>query len=302
LSSFPPRAVAVKGPISNVGVRLVGGLGNQMFGAAAALAVAAREDSFVNFDVSELSGSSKWGRRYELAPFGLNASIRPEPVHRSITTLLNRRRRDVPFDWRGKIWRERHFHYDSSFESACGDVYLIGYFQSPKYFSPIAAQIREAFSRPKLLSEAGKVVVELARGEDSVAVHVRRGDYVQNPKATAHHGILGGDYYQRAIDLISRVVGRPRLFVVSDEPEAARSLLSTYPNAQFVSGTTMIDDMLLISSCRHRIIANSSFGWWGAWLDARLDGITIAPRAWFSREQMTRTYTGDLLPESWLLM
>jgi hypothetical protein len=302
LPNSASSASVVKAPVSTVCVRLVGGLGNQMFGAAAALAIASRQASCVDFDLSELSGSSKWGRRYELGPFGLHANVRPEPARASMTSFLNRRYRDVPRDWRGEVWRERYFHYDPAFEEARGDVYLIGYFQSPKYFAPIATQVREAFGRFDLLSKVGRGLIELARGEDSVAVHVRRGDYVLNPKATAHHGVLGNDYYRPALDLISRVVDCPRLFVVSDDPEAARSMLSTYPNAQFVSGTTALDDMFLISACRHRIIANSSFGWWGAWLDPRIDSITVAPRAWFSREQMTKTYTGDLLPEGWILV
>lgn len=286
-------------------VRLVGGLGNQMFGAAAAMAVAQRLHGSAEFDLSSFdpSSGSKWVRRYELEPFRLPARVFAQPPRDPwLQKLVGKRRREVPPGWKGSVWRERAFHYDASFEDIRASVYLIGYFQSPRYFEQISDRVRRGFSLEPLLSAEGKRLAGIARGEDSVAVHVRRGDYVANPKATAHHGIMGADYYRRAIDIVGRIVARPRLIVISDDPAAARELLSAFPDAHFVTGTTHFDDMHLISACRHRIIANSSFSWWGAWLDGRLGGITIAPRAWLSREQMLKTYIGDLLPQGWLLV
>ena len=100
---------------------------------------------------------------------------------------------------------------------------------------------------------------------------------------------------------VTRVIDRLRILIVSDEETAARELLSGWGDRQFIKGATPLDDMQIIASCRHRIIANSSCSWWGAWLDSRTDGITIAPRAWFSRKQMLTTFTGDLMPTGWIL-
>ena len=276
-----------------------------MFGAAAGMSVARRLGAGLEFDLSgfDAGGGSKWVRQYELEPFGLPATVRSYAPRGLLSRrLLGPRGRDVPAAWTGRAWREGSFHYDDSVEKVKGSAYLIGYFQSPRYFESMAGDVRRAFDLRPLLSEEGARLAEIALGEETIAVHVRRGDYVANPKAAAHHGIMTADYYRRGIAILARTVARPRLIVISDDPAAAREVLSDYPDAHFVRGTTHFDDMHLVSACRHRIIANSSFSWWGAWLDVREDGITIAPRAWFAREQLLKTYVGDLLPAGWLLI
>jgi hypothetical protein len=161
--------------------------------------------------------------------------------------------------------------------------------------------VRRSFDLRPHLSPSAQKYIEAARGDDTIAVHVRRTDYVNDPKTVAVHGVLDADYYDRAIGLMTRLVAEPRLFVVSDDERAARELLHDWPHATFATGTTHLDDMHLISCCRHRIIANSSFSWWGAWLDSRTDGITIAPRAWFSRDRMLQIFLDDLYPSGWIL-
>lgn len=272
-----------------------------MFGAAAAIALAKRLNANVEFDIHALQNAT-W--KYELDHFQIPATIRPitssgQPFWSKL--IKTRRGPPAPADWHGGLWRESSFHYDQSFETLATSTYLRGYFQSEKYFEAAADTVRAAFDLNPLLSEAGRSWVDKTSGADTVAVHIRRGDYVSNPKATAVHGVMQADYYARALAMIQRAVPNPRLFVVSDEPETARQLLNDWGAAQFVTGTTMFDDMRLISACRHRIIANSSFSWWGAWLDPRADGITIAPRAWFARNKMLTSYVGDLYPVGWFL-
>jgi hypothetical protein len=128
-------------------------------------------------------------------------------------------------------------------------------------------------------------------------VHVRRGDYVQH---TARFALLQKDYYDRALRLVNRAVDKPRLFVVSDDPAAARDMLAGHPDASFATGGNAFDDMHLIASCHHHIIANSSFSWWGAYLSPWRDGLTIAPRAWFSRAVALQTYVDDTYAEGWI--
>lgn len=284
----------------NVRVELNGGLGNQMFQAAAGLTLAHRIGAGLDFDISPLK---RVPRTFDLTPFAIPATLYDKnSADRSpLARIFKSKHAAAPADWKGAVWTEKAFHYDPDFEKLSTSAYLIGYFQSPRYFESSADLVRKVFELQPHLSDAGKTYAQATRGEDTVAVHIRRGDYVSNPKATAIHGILDADYYDRALRIITRTVKKPRLIVVSDEPDTARQLLQGWADAEFVSGTTMFDDMYLIGACRHHVIANSSFSWWGAWLDARPDGLTIAPRAWFARPRLLTTYVNDLFPQGWFL-
>lgn len=278
-----------------VRVRIVGGLGNQMFSAAAAMALARRLGARLEFELYQFRSSSARTAPYELAPFNIPA------------TLCDSR------DWRLKpeaaayrwfkritLWRQPGHHFDPAFERLSGSVYLKGYFQSWRYFEPIAGEVRAAFDLQSVISDAGRVHAAAAEaaGERGVAVHLRRGDYVQHAERFA---LLQRDYYERAIRLIGRAVDGPKFFVVSDDLGAAHTMFADWPDTQFAMGGTAFDDMHLIASCRHHIIANSSFSWWGAYLSRWQDGLTIAPRTWFSREVSLQTFMDDTYLPGWLL-
>jgi hypothetical protein len=286
-------------------VRILGGLGNQLFCAAAGLALARQLHAKLEFDLREYTHNKL--REYDLGMFDLPATVRGKssPSLYSFWSRLSRGRfhaAGAPADWTDAVWKQRGFHYDPSFHTQRGSVYIAGYFQSPKYFPAIAEEVRDRFDFRPHLSSTGKSLVEEARGDETVAVHVRRGDYLSNPKTSSIHGLLDAGYYSRALNLITRVTDRPRVFVVSDDEAAARAILPEWPDGtKFISGTTRFDDMQIIAACRHRVIANSSFSWWGAWLDRRTDGVTVAPRAWFARKRMLKIYIHDLYPEGWYL-
>jgi hypothetical protein len=278
-----------------VRVRIVGGLGNQMFGAAAGMALAQRLSAALEFELYQFRESSAKTLPYELAPFDLPATL----VH---GTDWRFKAQAAPYRWlKGiSVWRQPGHHFDAQFEQLSGSVYLKGYFQSWRYFAPIAAKVRAAFDLRKAISEVGRVHANAAQaaGQRGVAVHVRRGDYAEHQ---ARFTLLHKDYYERALRLIARAVDRPQFFVVSDDLSAARELFAERPDTVFVAGGTAFDDMHLIASCQHHIIANSSFSWWGAYLSPHSDGLTIAPRAWFSREVSLGTYMDDTYPDGWLL-
>jgi hypothetical protein len=90
--------------------------------------------------------------------------------------------------------------------------------------------------------------------------------------------------------------------VFSDELEAAREVFAEWPDTVFISGNSQEEDLLLMSRCRHHIIANSSYSWWAAWLSPNPDKLVIAPRLWFSRQRMLNTFVLDLFPENWILL
>ena len=134
----------------------------------------------------------------------------------------------------------------------------------------------------------------------AVSVHIRRGDYVSNPITRAYHGLCGPDYYSRAVEQISNTVDSPNFFVFSDDKAWAKENFDSGFQTTFVSindDNQDYADLSLISMCRHHIIANSSFSWWGAWLCNDPGKIVIAPRDWFRGANHD---TSDLLPDTWV--
>ena len=286
-----------------VRVRIVGGLGNQMFAAAAGMALAKRLGAQLQFELYKFRASSAQTLPYELAPFNLPATLcdttdwrfKPEAgLYRWWKRLT------AGSNGEYRLWRQPGHHFDPEFERLSGNVYLKGYFQSWRYFDNIAAEVRRAFDLKPVISAAGRAhaAAAAAAGERSVAVHLRRGDYTQH---TQRFALLQKDYYERALRLIGRAVGRPQYFVVSDDLAAARALFSDRPDTTFASGGTVFDDMHLIASCHHHVIANSSFSWWGAFLSPWEDGLTVAPRTWFASEVALHTHMDDTYPIGWVL-
>lgn len=287
-----------------VRVRIVGGLGNQMFGAAAGIALARRLGATLEFEWYKYPANATETRPYELGPFNLGVKLwyakdwrfkREAALYRAWKRWTATPGEPLPV-----AWRQEGHHFDPAFDRLSGNVYITGYFQSWRYFADAESEIRKTFDLKPIISPTGRLfaAAAAAAGENSVAVHLRRGDYAQHAERFV---LLQQDYYQRAIGLISRAVDRPQFFVVSDDGGAARELFADWPDATFAEGTTAFDDMHLIASCRHHVIANSSFSWWGAWLSPQLDGLTIAPRAWFSRAISLQTFTDDTYPQGWFL-
>lgn len=171
---------------------------------------------------------------------------------------------------------------------------LLGNWQSEKYFKNFSNEVRAMFQVRKGLSEqGGKYASEISRCARSIAIHVRRGDYLL-PHKIAHHGVLSKSYYDTALKTIIDKVGQPvTLFVFSDDTEWCASNMP----GTIVKGTDRYDDLQLISLCSHGIIANSSFSWWGEWLNKNPNKIVVAPKQWFVNSAID---TRDLIPERWI--
>mgnify|MGYP004451416805 CR=1 FL=1 len=181
--------------------------------------------------------------------------------------------------------------FDKSIEKI-DDVYLSGYWQSEKYFIKIANQIRKDFAFPVLPNSS---MHEEVMKSNTVSIHIRRGDYVNN---SLHGDVCDLSYYYRAINYIRDHVSAPKFIIFSDDILWCRDNLKLN-EAVFVTGNygkKSYVDMQLMSMCKHNIIANSSFSWWGAWLNSNPNKMVVAPRIWFR----DKTYgTGDIIPDSW---
>lgn len=284
--------------------RLNGGLGNQMFQYAIAKKLALKFNTEVVIDPSVVENSEF--RKYSLAQFKF-----PQRMIKNSEQII--------FNWKPalisqklfyKIARiilkpvvihESQFTYDSSvLIQAKKNTYLDGFWQTEKYFSDIRTTLLEDFSIKTPLANKNLELADRIKSANSVSIHIRRGDYVTNPKALAHHGICSLDYYSKAIDYISKEVKNPVFFIFSDDmPWVKENLKITFP-VFYVDNNTEdngFEDLRLMSFCKHNIIANSSFSWWGAWLNTNASKIVISPNKWFLNPSMNYS---DIVPSNWI--
>lgn len=178
--------------------------------------------------------------------------------------------------------------------------YLSGYWQSEKYFSGVNNDVRSDFRLKTGYTPARlETLSKIKAAENAVSVHVRRGDYVSNSKTNAIHGTCDPEWYAAALsEMASRFKGM-QLFVFSDDISWTRENLPCYPLMTFVEPQDDgkdVQDMHLMASCRAHVVANSSFSWWGAWLNPRRDKHVIAPAQWFRSSSHDAR---DLIPKSW---
>jgi hypothetical protein len=193
---------------------------------------------------------------------------------------------------------EPHFNYWPKLRDIDRPSYLMGYWQSEKYFEDFEQIIRTDFSFKEELN--GENLETCGRMQDcnSVSLHVRRGDYVTNALTSKVLTVCPIDYYRNAIMYIAERVASPRFFVFSDDMNWVRDNLKIPFPAEYIDrnrGTRSYIDMQLMSLCGHQIIANSSFSWWGAWLNQRPGKVIVAPRNWFCNG----INDCDLTPKHW---
>lgn len=283
----------------------MGGLGNQMFQYAAGRRLVEKLGVKLKLDIEVFKDYTL--RKYELGVFNIQECF---ATVEEIETLTVAKRGIVekvldrlfkrPIRLPSGYIAEKYFVFDPSILQLQDQVYLDGYWQSEKYFTEIETVIREEFTIKHPQTDKNKALSDSIKSSDSVSVHIRRGDYVNNPDTNSLHGVCGIDYYQRCIDFIITKVVNPHFFIFSDDPEWVKNNLKIEYESTVVehNGTEKCyEDLLLLSQCKHHIIANSTFSWWGAWLSENPEKIVIAPKKWFKKEDVN---TKDLIPEGWI--
>jgi hypothetical protein len=274
-----------------VTLRVSGGLGNQLFQYAAARSLAIRCNADLVLDLSFYHGGRH--RNFELNQFPIKAGLRGLPKSKLLAAVSKMAGSLIP----RTHYREKSFHYSLDFEQIDAPVSLDGYFQSFKYFDSCENQIRNELKPPALDGAYNRSLVEAISSTQSAILHVRRGDYVTNPKAKKTFAECTIDYYRRALDYLP---ANSRVFVFSDDILWAKQNLNLGETAVFIGDGTPrsgIDDLKLMSLGQHHIIANSTFSWWGAWLAGPNKGLTIAPARWFVDEAIIDS---DLFPNDWV--
>lgn len=298
--------------------RIKGGLGNQLFQLAAALDVCQRSGrgwGGLMVDTSEIDEDRLREPLY--GHFDLPIEPLPAPIARRLwaaTPPPVGLRRDLLDLLRHRFPRPLLLRESGSGFSPLDSVprwrpaVLDGYWQDERYFSTVAHTIGSVFRRSELFLESSLAAAAcIAASEFPVAVHVRRGDYVNNPEITRVHGVLNVEYYRRACERLAQVLpGRPHLLVFSDDPEAATVILDSLPFEGIVADRksdpqdeATLEDLELQARCRHHITANSSFSWWGAWL-ATWDGqAVVAPARWYAGSTPAAPHPA---PDRWILI
>lgn len=276
-------------------INLIGGLGNQMFQYALGRSLSLRRGEDLYLDISNFKKNYLL-RRYELDIFRFQKKYANQKIlnqikygkeNPSIITKITRQvRRKLDYDYTPGRYFERNLRYSENVFSCPSNVIIYGYFQCEKYFLDIKNVIQSDFEIIVPPNEKNAKELQIIQNsKNSVAVHFRRGDYVTDSNINQFHGVCDISYYSRAIEFISHKLGDLNLFLFSDDPEWVKNNFKTDHQLHIVdinNGDSSYEDLRLMQSCSHFIIANSSFSWWGAWLSMNEDKIVVAPKQWFN--------------------
>jgi hypothetical protein len=288
-------------------VKLIGGLGNQMFQYATARRLAEKHSTILKLDVTGFEEYKL--HRYSLHCFHaweyLATQTEIEILRGNSQNILNRLNQKISSKFgfktpKNNSWIvEKQFHFEPEILEAPNNVLLDGYWQSEKYFDDITDILRREFIVKYQQDPQSQKFADLIQSTESVSLHVRRTDYVQNALTNKIHGTCDQDYYDRCVRYIGDRVSNPHFFIFSDEPQWAKdNLMFDYPITivDCNDASRNYEDLRLMSMCKHNIIANSSFSWWGGWLNANPSKLIVAPKMWWQEE--TRN-SSDVIPESW---
>lgn len=287
-------------------VRILYGLGNQLFQYAAARRLAHVLDAELKLDISCFEHWKIYP--YRLNVFNIQENLAsPEEAERFNSIALPSRLGKLLFrlkqmatlrDWT-ILYENEVGPVDPRVLNAKGNVYLGGYWQSEKYFADIGDILRREFTLKPEPDAENQRVAEAIRGTESISLHVRRGSDVTDPDTGRAVGTCDLGYYQRCIAEISRRVKNPQFFVFSDNMGWARDHLELGQPAMFVTHNGAerdYEDFRLMTLCRHHIIANSSFSWWAAWVNLNPAKVVCAPQRYCGDPRID---TRDIVPASW---
>lgn len=280
-------------------IQLKGGLGNQMFQFAAARKTAMIHNVPLKFDLSflEADATHHTKRYFELHKLDINAGI---ATMQEIQALKKQRWKNLFYP----TWIKDRGVDDFLKKTARSrdQVYLDGYFQSEKYFNSISGIIREelTFKQP-LEGEYFQNILHRIESLESVSLHFRRGDYITDSKTNKYHGVCSMNYYQKAVEKIEKKINSAALFIFSDDIPWVKAHFNSHLPTVFIeqSDEERHSDFRLMSSCKHNIIANSSYSWWAAWLNDNKKKTVIAPEKWYE-DPRTPHDTADILPDEWI--
>lgn len=285
--------------------KILGGLGNQMFQYAVGRSLSERLG--VEFKLDTHSFEVHEFRGYGLCNFKIKEVFATKEEVKEIT------RKDSDVSLFSKLFKKKNkygpfliqekplFVFNKRFLSLTDNVLLNGYWQNEKYFENIRDTLIEDFVLKEPMSDKSIELKKEIASSQSVSLHIRRGDYAHNEKVNRQYGLCSLEYYKRAVDYLEKEVGGDlKFFIFSDEPQWAKENLEiNYPLVvvDHNGRDKDFEDMMLMSACKHQIIANSTFSWWGAWLNENKEKIVVTPEKWFLAKKYD---TSELIPKNWI--
>lgn len=266
--------------------RLMGGLGNQLFEYAAAYSKARKVGAELIIDK----------RFYEKFNYTLHGGYRLDRLNIS-SRELNEEEEIIFPEWKIRIMnrfpflssKSKKWHHDhNGHNRACGkNVLMLGHWAKEEYFLEYHSELKEVFV-PKEIEKDALTFCDKIKNTNSVSIHIRRGDYVDNKDALKVHGVCSTRYYKEAISIILDKVKEPEIFIFSNDIEwCKKNILDLFPpdiNVNISTGFNQEIDLWLMSNAKNHIIANSTFSWWGAWLAKNNDQVVISPWPWYESE------------------
>jgi hypothetical protein len=293
-------------------IKLKGGIGNQLFQYATGRALFLRrlednkndstEKLLLDISDYDIDNGIDTPRYYALSVFDIEARVAgkreieklkyPLGVFSKFLLIL-----------KTKVLRQFNIGFIEKIFNSKDDIYLEGFFQTERYFIDKRKEIiKELKLKTALSLRAQGIGTKISESKNSVSLHVRRGDYVNNKDTNKYHGLCSVEYYSEAIKYITSKIGNDiQVFVFSDDINWAKDNIKLIQQINYVSSSEPtrldeVEELILMSKCKHNIIANSSYSWWGAWLNINNDKIVIAPNTWSLKDTRSRK---DIIPNTW---
>jgi hypothetical protein len=269
-------------------IKIKGGLGNQLFQYATAFALS-REfntDLILDLDFFTSENNENPRREFELNKFNILYKNKFDRF-KFLKNLIPNKLKFI----------ENNFNYNKISYSK-PFLYMEGYFQSEKYFTKYRNEIINQFTLKNKLSTSAQLILNLINStNNSISLHIRRGDYLNENNSIYNQCSLV--YYKNAISYITNTLYNYKLFLFSDDIEWCKTKFNFLNDKVYYCdlNTKPEEDIILMSSCKHNIIANSSFSWWGAWLNLNEKKCIVAPEKWFNTSDLN---TQDLIPKNWI--
>ncbi len=293
-------------------VKLMGGMGNQMFQYAFGFFLAKKNRKTLKLDLSFLQDRREKKkivfREFDLTIFNVSEEViaTKEEIAYYSGVSPNGKSLNLIITLKRKLSLPHHLidyslKYHPEYKLITSNIYLEGYFQSPAYFSEIEEDIRKEFIFKNKILPISNELAEKIKMSNSVCLHVRRTDFVEEDLGKNIHGFVEEMYYFNAVKFIKEKVHKPELFIFSDDIEWCQNNLVFDLPTRFVlnehNGEKISNYLQLMTLCKHFIIPNSTFAWWAAWLSESPDKLVVAPLKWMINSEKDET---DLIPKSWI--
>jgi len=292
--------------------KIQGGIGNQMFQYALSRHLTVINDSSLSLDLTFAYNKSLRQdfsyRGFPLSSFNvqhnltsiskLAKNISVPGVFPKMSKLINETKESVGVqDYIRESVADR-FGYNETILAKRGNLYLDGYWQNEKYFKKIRELLIQEFTLVDGFDDsANEIADKIKQTRESVSIHIRRGDYVGHPR---YKGICTKQYYKNAISFFRKNISKPMFFIFTDDVDYVKKELNI-EGSVFVSRSeiSLQEDLKLMSICNHNIIANSTFGWWGAWLNENEDKLVVTPSRWVNDSSNDGS---SIIPDNWTII